>query len=92
MKDCIKCKDCKHFKMWRTSEQAEQFGQEYECSLEVLLCPSPDDYCSKAEKKEERLICNSCRKRYGCRHYGFAKEFIKENPNNDMKCEIYEKE
>lgn len=46
----------------------------------------------KAKLSTERLICNSCRKKYGCRHYGFAKEFIKENPNNDMKCEIYEKE
>ena len=46
----------------------------------------------KQKTKDTRLICNSCRKKYGCRHYGFAKEFIKENPNNDMKCEIYEKE
>ena len=47
---------------------------------------------SRLKLSEERLICNSCRKKYGCRHYGFAKEFINENPNNDMKCEIYEKE
>lgn len=99
MKDCIKCKDCKFFNTWRTSEGAEKHGQIYECSKLVLSSPSPDDYCSKAIKKEleaklstERLICNSCRKKYGCRHYGFAKEFIEENPNNDMKCEIYEKE
>ena len=48
MKDSIKCKDCKYLQRWQTPEQAEQ----YDCSLEVLLCPSPDDYCSKAERKE----------------------------------------
>lgn len=92
MKDFVTCRDCKYLKKWRTPEQAEQFGQIYECEIDVLTIPSPDDYCSKAIKKKERLICNSCRKKYGCRHYGFAKEFIEENPNNDMKCEIYEKE
>lgn len=52
MKDCIKCKDCKFFNAWRTSEGAEKHGQIYECSKLVISCPSPDDYCSKAERKE----------------------------------------
>lgn len=53
MKDCIKCKDCKFFNAWRTLEGAEKHGQIYECSKLVLSSPSPDDYCSKAIKKEE---------------------------------------
>ena len=53
MKDCIKCKDCKYFQIWRTPEQAEKYGQVYECSKLVLSNPSPDDYCSRAIKKEE---------------------------------------
>jgi hypothetical protein len=53
MADIIKCKDCKHFEAWRTPEAAEKYGQIYECSLLVITNPSPDDYCSKAERKEE---------------------------------------
>ena len=49
MKDCIKCKDCKFFNAWRTLEGTEKHGQIYECSKLVISCPSPDDYCSKAE-------------------------------------------
>lgn len=54
MKDFVKCRDCKYFNAWRTSEGAEKHGQIYECSKLVISCPSPDDYCSKAEKKEEQ--------------------------------------
>lgn len=32
MSDIIKCKDCKYFNAWRTSEGAEKHGQIYECS------------------------------------------------------------
>lgn len=52
MPDIIKCKDCKYFNAWRTSEGAEKYGQIYECSKLVISCPSPDDYCSKGERKE----------------------------------------
>lgn len=52
MTDIIRCKDCKSFQSWRTAEQAEKFGQIYECEKEILSCPEPDDYCSKAERKE----------------------------------------
>lgn len=54
MKDCIKCKDCKYFQRWRHDpEVIKKYGQLYECSKLVISCPSPDDYCSKAIKKEE---------------------------------------
>ena len=52
MPDIIKCKDCKYLQRWRTPEQAERFGQVYECEKLILSCPEPDDYCSKAERKE----------------------------------------
>jgi len=53
MEDIIKCKDCKHFEIWRTTKLAERgYGQLYSCSLLVITNPSPDDYCSKAERKE----------------------------------------
>ena len=52
MSDIIKCKDCKYCERWRNPEQAEKFGQIYECHLLVITNPSPDDYCSKAEKAE----------------------------------------
>lgn len=54
MSDIIKCKDCKHLQAWRSDpEIIEKHGQIYECDLLVMICPSPDDYCSKAERKEE---------------------------------------
>lgn len=55
MADIIRCKDCKHFEKWRTSESAKRFGQVYECELCVITSPSPDDYCSKAKRKEENI-------------------------------------
>lgn len=54
MPDIIKCKDCKYLQRWRTPEQAEKFGQIYECEKLILSCPEPDDYCSKAKIKEEK--------------------------------------
>lgn len=54
MPDIIKCKDCKHLQTWRSNpEVIEKYGQIYECGLLVITNPSPDDYCSKAERKEE---------------------------------------
>lgn len=53
MADIIKCKDCKYCVAWRSNpEVIEKYGQLYDCSLEVLTCPSPDDYCPKAKRKE----------------------------------------
>ena len=53
MADIIRCKDCKYLERWRYSEDAKKNGQLYYCSLLVITNPSPDDYCSKAERKEE---------------------------------------
>jgi hypothetical protein len=54
MDDIIKCKDCKHFEIWRTPLLAERgYGQLYSCALLVISGPSPDDYCSRAKRKEE---------------------------------------
>lgn len=53
MDDIIKCKDCKHFEIWCTPEQAKRFGRVYGCELYVITNPLPDDYCSKAEAKEK---------------------------------------
>lgn len=50
--DIIRCKDCKHFEKWRTPERSEQFGYLGVCGKYVISTPSPDDYCSKAERKE----------------------------------------
>ena len=61
----IKCKDCKYLEKWRTPERSEQFGHLYVCTKLVISGPSPDDYCSKAEKKETsdlitQLRCPYC--------------------------------
>jgi len=79
MSDIIKCKDCKYFECWRTPEQAEKFGQIYECEKYVITNPSPDDYCSKAEKVERHSnnnhCCNTCEFKHleseclGCAEY-----------------------
>ena len=63
MADVIKCKDCKHFQKWRSNpEVIEKYGQLYDCSLLILTCPSPDDYCSKAERYEEQVVrCGQCK-------------------------------
>lgn len=73
--DLIKCKDCKHFEKWRSSEAAEKHGQVYSCGLLVISNPSPDDYCSKAERKEDNRWCNTCEFKHleseclGCAEY-----------------------
>jgi hypothetical protein len=51
--DIIKCRDCKHFEKWRCPEAAEKHGQIYSCALLVISGPSPEDYCSRAKRKEE---------------------------------------
>ena len=43
----------------------------------------------KQKIKDTRFICASCRRKEGCSYYEYAKQFIKQNPNNDMKCELY---
>lgn len=53
MPDIIKCKDCKHFEQWRSVEAEEKHGPLYSCGLLVITNPSPDDYCSKAKRKED---------------------------------------
>lgn len=49
----IRCKDCKHFEAWRSPEGAKKHGQIYSCGLLVISSPWPDNYCSKAERKEK---------------------------------------
>lgn len=57
MSDIIKCKDCKHFEKWpMISEAKKKYGQLYSCALLVITNPSPDDYCSKAERKEDQKL------------------------------------
>lgn len=50
--EIIRCKDCKHIQKWRSKESAKKFGQIYECARNVLNCPKPEDFCSRAERKE----------------------------------------
>jgi hypothetical protein len=50
--EIIRCKDCKHLKKWRSEESAKKFGQIYECARNVFDCPKPEDFCSRAERKE----------------------------------------
>jgi hypothetical protein len=51
--EIIWCKDCEHVRKWRSEESAKKFGQIYECARGVLNCPKPEDFCSKAERREE---------------------------------------
>lgn len=44
------------------------------------------------QKEDTRFICDSCKKKFGCSYYGYAKSFVEESPNNDMKCQMYIKE
>lgn len=39
--------------------------------------------------KDERFICITCKRKEGCQYYKFAKEFIEQDQNNDMKCKWY---
>ena len=52
--EIIRCKDCKHVRKWRDEESAKKFGQVYECARGVFACPKPEDFCSHAERIEEK--------------------------------------
>lgn len=51
--DIMRCKDCKYLEKWRTLERDGQISHLYLCRKYVISNPSLDDYCSKAEKREE---------------------------------------
>lgn len=51
--EIVRCKDCKHLQKWRSEESAKKFGQIYECARNVLNCPKPEDFCSRAERRED---------------------------------------
>ena len=51
--EIIRCKDCKHIQKWRSEESAKKFGQIYECARNVLNCPKPEDFCSRAEGRTD---------------------------------------
>ena len=51
--EIIMCEDCEHVRKWRSEESAKKFGQIYECARGVLACPKPEDFCSRAERREE---------------------------------------
>lgn len=42
--ELIRCKDCKWYR--------NRFNQHY-CCQSAIDCPLPDDYCSRAERKNE---------------------------------------
>lgn len=52
-RELIRCKDCKHFRQYRVRDRVEKFCWilygDFEESLEV----TEDDFCSRAERKEE---------------------------------------
>lgn len=53
MADILKCKDCKYLQKLRFPEQViKKYGQIYECGLDAMPDPTPDDYCSRAKRKE----------------------------------------
>ena len=56
--------------------------------------PASISGCNMEEDKpkDERFICNTCRKKFGCTYYAAVKDFLEKDPNNDMKCERYIKE
>lgn len=71
-----------------------KFEKEYKI-LPMGKYPVSISGCNMEEdkpKEDTRFICDTCKHKYRCEHYGFAKLFIEQNPNNDMKCECYIKE
>lgn len=46
----------------------------------------------KQKTKDIRFICNSCRNKYRCEHCGFVKEFIEQDPDNRICCQLYVEE
>ena len=78
MSDILKCKDCKYFEPWRYYSEDIECRKLYSCGLLVIASPSPDDYCSKAEKVEKNSDprwCNTCKFKHleseclGCAEY-----------------------
>jgi hypothetical protein len=51
--EIVCCKNCKHIRRWRSEEAVQKFGQIYECAYGVFRAPRADDFCSKAERREE---------------------------------------
>lgn len=70
-----------------------KFEKEYEI-LPMGKYPASISGCNMEEDKpkDERFICNTCRKKFGCVYYAAVKDFLEEDPNNNMKCERYIKE
>ena len=52
--EIIRCWNCKHFIGLLDEKSAKKYGQEYECECGRLNKPEPDDFCSRAERKENR--------------------------------------
>ena len=50
--EIIRCRDCKHCRRERSEESAKKFGQIYYCARNVFSCQTPDDFCSRAERRE----------------------------------------
>ena len=57
----ITCKECVNLTAWRSGELAERFGAGYECKKNIIMCPTPDDFCSRAERIKE---CPKCGRRF----------------------------
>ena len=51
--EIVRCKDCKHVFRYRSEESAKKFGQIYECRRGVLNLPKLNDFCSKAERRND---------------------------------------
>lgn len=51
--EIIRCKDCKYLQKKRSEESAKKFGQIYQCAYGIFRAPHADDFCSKAERREE---------------------------------------
>lgn len=66
-----------------------KFEKEYKV-LPMGKYPASISGCNMEE--DTRFICNTCKHKYECSYYGYVKEFIKQDSNNDMKCEYYIKE
>lgn len=52
-RELIRCKDCKYVMMLRSEFSAKEFGQIYECRNGIFNCPKPNDFCSRAERREK---------------------------------------
>lgn len=49
--EIIRCKNCEYLQKWRSEESARKFGQVYTCEKNILYCPKPEDFCSRAERR-----------------------------------------